>query len=247
MITYDQFINFLYYKNLSDEWVKQDMNIYPVAPFYRYLQALVGYDYIQTYTDDEGKLQRKRIGHKQSGVETVLDCANTFNYLSDPDNCPDRVFPFLFQSFGLVYNGDIENRTNETGLPIIYYQRKLLSNIGGLYERRGTIAGVRFLVRVLTGLEFTYSYERKEDGRYLTINLLLNSTEDEINLEHSRKVIEQFLGEFLPHYIHVTVGESLAYGKLSMNKDIKLTSTYALNYDVKGFTIPDTRTTEETS
>lgn len=232
MITSKQFVDFLYYKCLPPEWTREDMNIYPVAPLYRYLQAFTGYDYIQTYKDENGKLQRKVIGHKQSAFETVINYANTFDTCINPDTCPDEVFPFLFQSFGLTYSNAIENKTNSTGLPIIYYQRKLLKNLGELLQRRGTISGLRYLIRVLTGFEFTYDYERKEDGRYLTINLLVSSTEDEINLEHSRTVIEQFLGEFVPHYIHVIIGSSLTFSQVSSSKLIKPTPTYSINYKI---------------
>lgn len=237
-MTYEQFINFLYYKCLPTEWVKEDMGINPVAPFYRYLQALVGYDFIQTHTDSNGVIQREIIAHQASGFETVINATNIFNTLVNPNNCPNEVFPYLFNSFGLNYNSSIENKVDNENNSIIYYQRKLLNNIGLLLERRGTISGIRYLIRILTGLEFTYEYERITDSngktteRRLTIHLLLSDVDDEINKEHSRKVIEQFLGEFTPHYITVVLGESKLYSTSDISTyGVFGTNTYTLNYD----------------
>jgi phage tail-like protein len=187
MITAKQFIDYLYYKCLPTEWTSQDMNIYPVAPFYRYLQALVGYSYKDPYTDEEGNLITQHIG----GFEQVINKANEFNSLIDPDTCPYEFFPYLYQSFGLNYDKVIETKTTDDGETIpIYYHRKFLKNIGELMKRRGTMSGLRYLVRVLTGLDFVYTYERKENGRFLHINLQLKSIQDKALSEEYLKAME---------------------------------------------------------
>lgn len=230
MITAKQFIDYLYYKCLPTEWTSQDMNIYPVAPFYRYLQALVGYSYKDPYTDEEGNLITQHVG----GFEQVINKANEFNNLIDPDTCPYEFFPYLYQSFGLNYDKVIETKTTDDGETIpIYYHRKFLKNIGELMKRRGTMSGLRYLVRVLTGLDFVYTYERKENGRFLHINLQLKSIQDKALSEEYLKVLEHFLTLVLPHYIHFEIGSSIAYSGIFINKLLRPTTTYTVEYNLK--------------
>lgn len=153
-------------------------------------------------------------GHRTNGAfELVMDIANTFPDIINPYKCPAKLFPYLMRTFGLEYKPEIENRFDANGRPIIYYQRKLLANIGALRERAGTISGIRFLVRVLTGYEIKHEYyrvdEEDEQARILELHLILNNSEDIKNEEHSRKVVEAFLYDFLPHYITVIFGESI--------------------------------------
>lgn len=153
--------------------------------------------------------------HITGAGEILLNKMNDFTRLMNPDSCPDEIFPCLFESFGLTYNDSIEIRQDTNGNKIIYYHRKFLNNLGELIKRLGTIAGIRYLVRVLTGLEFEYEYYRgfNEDGnfgRYLKIYLKAKSVEEINSIPHSIKVIENFLKPFVPFYINsVTFGEAV--------------------------------------
>lgn len=206
-ISIEQFSDYIYnllpniYK-LKDR--EQDENR---PPLYLYMRSM--------YCGVDIEAEDGTVSHVNGAGETLLNKANTFVYLIDPDKCPDDLFPYLFESFGLSYNDSIETRTDDNGKKIIYYHRKFLNNLGELIKRLGTIAGIRYLVRVLTGLEFDYEYFRGYDennklGRFLVLHLKASDVEEINDIPHSIRVIEAFLKPFVPFYItSVTFGDAV--------------------------------------
>lgn len=196
MINENTFTDSLYDK-LPSVYREEDYKI--GKPLYRYLQA-----------SNEG------------GFSLVIRDSNGFLYLVDPETCPEAIFPYLYGSFGLTYYEDIP----------IKYHRRFLSNIGALMKRRGTNAAVKYLVRVLTGLEVELSYERRYDeegkctGRFLTIQLLIDSIEDTENVQVSIEVIKKFIKTQVPFYITpeiIFISRDNVIS-VSRNSDIAITS-----------------------
>lgn len=137
------------------------------------------------------------------GFEPTVNDINGLMKLVNPDTCPEEFFPVLYESFGLEYFPDVK----------IEYHRRFLSNYGELKRRRGTYSSIRFLVRVLTGLEVELSYLRGEflgqNGRHLILELKARSIMDIINLDTSTYVIKQFIKLFIPYYITVQVSAEI--------------------------------------
>ncbi len=125
------------------------------------------------------------------GSDWLLEDINGIVLLTDPEKCPDKFLPYLMQSFGLNYSEDIDPK----------YQRKLLSNVGILFRRRGTSNCVRYLVRVLADMDVEVHYD--PDTRYLHITLLPSTMQDFVNMATSKKVITRYLQDFLPYYCKV--------------------------------------------
>lgn len=135
----------------------------------------------------------------EGGFGDTLEKAASMKALVDPITCPEKYLPYLYASWGLPYFEDIG----------VYYNRKFLANIGTLLKRRGTMGGVRFMVRVLTGMECTLRYERKttetEQGRYLYITLISDTLEQLIDITTPVKVLTRFLALHIPFYIRAIV------------------------------------------
>lgn len=109
--------------------------------------------------------------------------------LVDPQNVPEEFLPYLCESFGLPYFKDIDPT----------YTRKFLANYSELYRRRGTFSCVRYLARVLTGMDAKLSYVRGEYegamGRHLIIDLQAENLQDILNMDTSKEIIRQFGGQ----------------------------------------------------
>lgn len=228
-------VNFTYTR-LPPVVVQKDLEISEERPpLFNFIRSM-----FMGYIDENG-------AYKTGAGELVLQRINDFTNLIDPEKCPDKWFPYLYESFGLIYNPLIEeNRSiynpenpNYVG-PYngqVFYHRKFLSNIGALLKRRGSKAGLRFLVRVLTGFEFHYLYHRgyldeadeSTYGRHVTINLVVDSAEKALELENSKRVIEQFLTPFLPHYITLFIGDSLTYTTISSKRSTLITPSYTVD------------------
>ena len=154
-------------------------------------------------------------GKNTGAVNTVVQKSNAFTSLVDAENCPNNAFSSLLESFGFDYNELIENKRDKDGNILIYYQRKLLINIGELYRRRGTMSAVRFMVRILTGLEVgSYKYWRgyrrnnsgvDQYGRWLDLTLQAETVSQVMSMAHSVSVIEEFIHIVLPYYINVHI------------------------------------------
>ncbi len=67
------------------------------------------------------------------GIKDLVELVN-------PLTCPEELFPFLYESFGLTYFNDID----------IAYQRRFLNNIGFMNGIKGTITEVNFICSILT-------------------------------------------------------------------------------------------------
>lgn len=147
----------------------------------------------------------------QGGYAPLLEDMNNFINLIDPVKCPDEFFPYLYESFGLTYFHDID----------ISYQRKFLNNIGEVQRRRGTISLVRYIVRVITGMECDVSYLRGEhesvDGRWLFVNLLCKTMEQVNGVETSIFVVQRFLETHLPYYVTPVLSYTVSTQLLELN------------------------------
>ena len=111
--------------------------------------------------------------------------------LIDPETVPDKFFPYLCESFGLEYFPDIATS----------YQRKFLLNLGELIRRRGTFSSVRYLIKVLTGLEAELSYK----DCTLTIVLLARTLEQISTIETSMYVIGNFIKTQIPYFVNPVI------------------------------------------
>ena len=153
------------------------------------------------YRNEDSKLGNPLYRYLQSlclgGFEKVIEDSNNFLTLIDPEKCPESIFPYLYESFGLEYYKDIP----------VEYHRKFLSNLGALMKRRGTNTAIRYLVATLTGFEVDLSYERRYNdkgeciGRFLDIVFLVNTIEEATLVNPSVRVIEQFIKSQVPFYI----------------------------------------------
>lgn len=129
------------------------------------------------------------------GFSLSLDDVNNLLNLVDPELCPPEYLPLLYECFGLEYFPDVA----------VEYHRKLLLNYGELLRRKGTYSCVRFLAKILTGLDAKLSYLRgiydDQDGRHLIIDLQAHSMSEILSIDTSIYIIEQFIGLFVPYYI----------------------------------------------
>lgn len=131
------------------------------------------------------------------GFQPILESINNLPDLLDPYKCPKEYLPYLCRSFGLEYFNDIDDS----------YYRKFLANIGEINKRRGTYAGIRYLIKTLTNLEVNFEYKRGVDdktgryGRYLYAVVRGKSIQDVLKLQTDLKVIERFINTQIPYYI----------------------------------------------
>lgn len=96
------------------------------------------------------------------GLEKNIDLANKFTELTDPVRCPSPFFPTLYESIGLKYDWGISE----------VYQRRVFQNIGELMRRRGSYNSIRYLIRVLTGMECNLDYQRNPVKNYENTDLV---------------------------------------------------------------------------
>lgn len=140
-------------------------------------------------------LQRYIKSLVEVGAINFFDDMNTLVTLFDPEKCPDSLLPYFLESFGFVYVEGIDHS----------YHRKFLANIGEVVKRRGTYAGVRYIAKVLTGMDSELAYKRTstevEQSRVLTITLKADSLEQLQNIDVSLNVVKKYLDSQLPFYI----------------------------------------------
>ena len=166
------------------------------------------------YDREKAQLALKRYlqALTDGGFGLVLTDVEESLYLIDPELCPDEYVPFLIKSFGLPYYPDID----------LKYQRRVLANIGGLVKRRGTYAGVRFLSKILSGmecdLEYFRGYHLEKYGRYLVITLLAMTTEQIRDMEISAYLMSRYVKEILPYYIHVIIKAVVAMQTIVLSR-----------------------------
>jgi hypothetical protein len=175
MISKEQLLNYLYYKRLPDIYRTQDASHGYV--FKKYLEAVIenGYDYI-------------------------IQNSNSFVDLNDPEKCPDEIFPYLYESKGLIYQPSI----------LMKYQRKILKNLGELNRRRGTYNCVKYLAKVLanTDVELTLQRDMVNGKEVKTLNVLLQASnlEQIQNMDNNIFVIQNYIGDWIPYNVipHIT-------------------------------------------
>jgi len=161
-----KFVDYLYNKRLPKIYTSTDSEI--GTPLYRFLYSLM-----------------------YSGSETIVNDAKGLATFIDYKKCPDNVFPFVLESFGIKYDRNIP----------IEYQRRLLANVGEVVRQRGTYAGVKFLAKALTGFNIKMTCE---DDNFV-VSLLIEKMEQMKNLESDIDVIRQYITAHIPYYISLTV------------------------------------------
>lgn len=142
--------------------------------------------------EDDGTLENYLDSIVSSAYADIIDGEENLPNLINPLKCPEEFLPYLSWCYGLTYYPSI---------PAIYY-RKILNNITELNRRRGTKGCLRYLCRVLTGMEINITYEElSKSSRILTIELLAESIADVTNMDLSIQVISVFIKGFVPYYI----------------------------------------------
>lgn len=96
------------------------------------------------------------------GMDKNIELANKFTELTDPVRCPSPFFPTLYESIGLKYDWGISE----------IYHRRVFQNIGELMRRRGSYNSIRYLIRVLTGMECNLDYQRSPVKSYENTDLV---------------------------------------------------------------------------
>jgi phage tail-like protein len=184
---------------------------------------------------DEPKLYLKRYLSAlcEGGFDALLSDINGMRDMMNPQKTPDAFLPAFLRSVGLPYYEDIP-------LP---YLRKLLAQFGGLYARRGTYGGLRYLVRVLTGMECSIEYARgyagppgqEAYGRWVSVDMAAATPEETINLPIHRKVVERYIKDFFPYYIGIGITATVVT-QMIMPDDIVVASAVAMeaSYNLRG-------------
>lgn len=185
----------------------------------------------QVYRDEDKDLVLKRYleSLNEGGFKDVLYGENSIVNIVNPLKCPDSVLPVLSACYGLEYYPTI---------PAKYY-RKMLSNIIELNRRRGTYSCLKYLCRVLTGMDITTSYVGSKTSRVLYIDLIASSMQDVADMDLSVKVVNLFIKNFIPYYITSIEIKSVVddvildnpiyrYGYVAYAKVVKLPVNYII-------------------
>lgn len=158
-----------------------------------------------------------------SGFKEVISSVTGILSLVDPKDCPEVFLPYLLRCFGFDYFEDIDPK----------YQRKLLSNIGELIKRRGTYSGVKYLARVLTGLDVRLILKPEGETPRLTVELLFDTLDQVDNLDNDIKSVERYIGYFVPFWVlPVSVTSSIRVQELKEQNFIGSSMTYYSKYNV---------------
>ena len=162
--------------------------------YYRHLPKVYS-EYDKQYTKHQD-LYKYLQASLYSGSEYLLEKSLGIKELVDPLKCPEELLPLLYKCWGLEYFQDID----------VYYNRVFLANIGEFVKRRGTIGGIQFIIRTLTGMESKVEYERKtkehdgKEGRYLHIKMLSEDINQAYNVTTNVYVVAKFIKTHIPFY-----------------------------------------------
>lgn len=162
--------------------------------YYRHLPKVYS-EYDKKYTKHQD-LYKYLQGSLYGGSDYLLDKARGIKDLVDPLRCPEEILPLLYKCWGLEYFQDID----------VYFNRVFLANIGEFVKRRGTIGGIQFIIRALTGMESEITYQRKtkavdgKDGRYLYIKMLASDVNQANNVTTNVYVVTRFIKKHIPFY-----------------------------------------------
>lgn len=140
----------------------------------------------QVYRDKDSELGYPLRRYLEALIEVgsyeFVDRLSVFDVLSD------IFLPYLCESFGLDFFKDMDKS----------YQRKFITNIGEIIQRRGTYSFVHFIVRVLTGLSAELYLEGTS---VLHITLLANDLEQLNSIDLSMEVVGRYVKGHIPYYI----------------------------------------------
>lgn len=162
--------------------------------YYRHLPKVYS-EYDKKYTKHQD-LYKYLQASLYTGSDYLLDKAMGIKDLVDPLRCPEEILPLLYKCWGLEYFQDID----------VYFNRVFLANIGEFVKRRGTIGGIQFIIRALTGMESEIIYQRKtkavdgKDGRYLYIKMLASDVNQANNVTTNVYVVTRFIKKHIPFY-----------------------------------------------
>ena len=162
--------------------------------YYRHLPKVYS-EYDKKYTKHQD-LYKYLQASLYGGSDYLLDKARGIKDLVDPLRCPEEILPLLYKCWGLEYFQDID----------VYFNRVFLANIGEFVKRRGTIGGIQFIIRALTGMESEITYQRKtkavdgKDGRYLYIKMLASDVNQANNVATNVYVVTRFIKKHIPFY-----------------------------------------------
>ena len=162
--------------------------------YYRHLPKVYS-EYDKKYTKHQD-LYKYLQASLYTGSDYLLDKARGIKDLVDPLRCPEEILPLLYKCWGLEYFQDID----------VYFNRAFLANIGEFVKRRGTIGGIQFIIRALTGMESEITYQRKtkavdgKDGRYLYIKMLASDVNQANNVTTNVYVVTRFIKKHIPFY-----------------------------------------------
>lgn len=162
--------------------------------YYRHLPKVYS-EYDKKYTKHQD-LYKYLQASLYGGSDYLLDKARGIKDLVDPLRCPEEILPLLYKCWGLEYFQDID----------VYFNRVFLANIGEFVKRRGTIGGIQFIIRALTGMESEIIYQRKtkavdgKDGRYLYIKMLASDVNQANNVTTNVYVVTRFIKKHIPFY-----------------------------------------------
>ena len=162
--------------------------------YYRHLPKVYS-EYDKKYTKHQD-LYKYLQASLYGGSDYLLDKARGIKDLVDPLRCPEEILPLLYKCWGLEYFQDID----------VYFNRVFLANIGDFVKRRGTIGGIQFIIRALTGMESEITYQRKtkavdgKDGRYLYIKMLASDVNQANNVATNVYVVTRFIKKHIPFY-----------------------------------------------
>lgn len=162
--------------------------------YYRHLPKVYS-EYDKKYTKHQD-LYKYLQASLYGGSDYLLDKARGIKDLVDPLRCPEEILPLLYKCWGLEYFQDID----------VYFNRVFLANIGEFVKRRGTIGGIQFIIRALTGMESEITYQRRtkavdgKDGRYLYIKMLASDVNQANNVTTNVYVVTRFIKKHIPFY-----------------------------------------------
>lgn len=186
------------------------------------------------YREEDDNIGKPLYRYLQSiilgGYNLAIQDIDNIIKLVDPETCPEQFFPVLYESFGLTYYPDVDMK----------YHRKFLMNYGELRRRKGTYSCIRFLVRVLTGMDVKLSYMRgiynEVNGRHLIVKLQAKTLQELLNMDNDISVIKKFVGLFLPYYIIADIEGEVSSTTISTVLHTAGSVTYYCHYNIGGET-----------
>lgn len=161
----------------------------------------------------------------EGGYGEVLKDSEGLTDLLDPLKCPEELLKYFYTSFGLTYYPDID--------PI--YHRRILSNLGGIIQRRGTYSCIHFLARAVTNTDVSLEYYREEvtNIRRVRITVICSSLSQLQALEKDTMVLTRFLKDYLPYYIDVEIKNIVQLNAFEDVRNDVVVSSASFDYTIR--------------